>query len=45
MTFDDNNYDEQARVVVIMMGPIANVAHFISKKASHLISEISYIAS
>jgi hypothetical protein len=45
MTSDDNSYDEQARVVVVMVSPVVNAAHFVSKKASRLISEISYIAS
>jgi hypothetical protein len=45
MTSDDNSCDEQARVVIIIMSFIADVAHFISKKTSHLISEISYMTS
>jgi hypothetical protein len=45
MTFDDNSYDEQAHVAVIMVGLAADATHFVSKKASHLISEISYMTS
>jgi hypothetical protein len=45
MTFNNNSCDEQAHIIVIMISFIADIAHFVSKKASHLISEISYIAS
>jgi hypothetical protein len=45
MTSNDNNCDEQAHIIAIMIGPAANAAYFVSKKTSHLINKISYIAS
>jgi hypothetical protein len=45
MTSDDNSCDEQARVAAVMVGPAADAAHFVSKKASRLTGEISHMAS
>ena len=45
MTPDDSSYDEQARIIAIMVGPIADAAYFAIKKASLNIDKIFYMAS
>ena len=45
MTFNNNSYDEQARIIAIMIGPIADATYFTMKKASLNIDKIFYMAS
>ena len=45
MTSDDSSYDEQARIIAVIMGPIANTAYFATEKASLNIDKIFYMAS
>ena len=44
MTLNKNSYDEQARIIAIMMGPIVNATYFTIKKASLSIDKISYMS-
>jgi hypothetical protein len=41
---NDNSYNDQAHVIIEMIGLIINAAYFVIKKTSFNINEISYIA-
>ena len=45
MTSDNSSYDEQARIIAVIMSPAADTAYFTTEKASLNIDKIFYMAS